>query len=112
MHGVDGLGGSGGGGGGGGGGGQSRHTCPFGRHFSSHPKKSLKLMPAPSDCLSNSFSFCAQRNPWRLSNSPTGSHLRYESSMASSSPSLMVPDPSASAIWKSATAHSLNSSDQ
>eukprot|EP00964_Phaeocystis_antarctica_P114277 scaffold78256_cov30-Phaeocystis_antarctica.AAC.1 len=64
----------------------------------------MPTVPASSDCESNSFSLSAQ--------SSEGSRLRYESSMASSSRSLMMPDPSASAIRKSANTHSLNSSDQ
>ena len=94
----------GGGGGGGALGGQSRHTCPSGRQSFSHPKKSLKRMPGRgelSDCESNSFSFCPQASE--------GSKLRYESSMRSSKSSLTVPDPSASAIWKSECTHFLNS---
>eukprot|EP00964_Phaeocystis_antarctica_P074465 scaffold45786_cov50-Phaeocystis_antarctica.AAC.2 len=61
-------------------------------------------VPAPSECESIFFSLSAQASE--------GSSLRYESSMASSSRSLMVPDPSTSAIWKSATTHSWNSPDQ
>ena len=97
----------GGGGDGGALGGQSRHTCPCGRQSCSHARKSLKLMPrgsTVSDFANSDFSLSAQ--------SSEGSRLRYESSMASSSLSLMVPDVSASAIWKSVYTHFLNSSDQ
>ena len=82
---------------------QSPHTCPCGRQSFSHSKKSLKLMPPGS--VKNSFvSLWAQP--------PEGCRLRYESSMSSSDCVLMVPESSASAIWKSVYTHFLNSSDQ
>eukprot|EP00964_Phaeocystis_antarctica_P127362 scaffold91041_cov36-Phaeocystis_antarctica.AAC.1 len=64
----------------------------------------MPTVPASKCDCGNSFSLSAQASE--------GSRLRYESSMASSSRSLMMPNPLASAIRKSANTHSLNSSDQ